>query len=264
MIDYHLHSERSHDAEGSVLATCEAALAMGLTEICFTEHVDFEPTDPCYGYFDYDASRRLVDEAGEVYAGRLIVRLGAEFDFQAKYAQQMAACLEKWDFDYVVGAVHYVDGILLEHHEDYFPGRNAEEAYIPYLQGAIEAVRTGLFDSLAHFDLCKRHGVRYFGVFDPAPYADLIDETLRAMIEQQMSLEINSSGLRQAARDTYPCRQILERYHELGGRWITLGSDSHRLQHVGSGIGEALAMAKTVGFTEVSTYKGRKRSGKAI
>jgi len=264
LIDYHLHSERSHDASGSVIDTCRAALELGLAEICFTEHVDFEPSDPCYGYFDYDLCRRQVEDAREAFAGKIDVRFGAEFDFQVKYASQIRDALEGTDFDYVTGAVHYIDGILLERHADYFPGKTAEQAYRPYFETSIALARTGLFDALAHMDLCKRHGVRYFGKFDPALFSGLMDETLAAVIENGMSLEVNSSGLRQTVRETYPGRLILDRYYALGGRNVTVGSDSHSLDNVGYGIREALELVKSVGFGEISTYRERARSGRAI
>ncbi|MBL7140108.1 MAG: PHP domain-containing protein, partial [Planctomycetes bacterium] len=50
--DYHLHSTHSADGHGSILEMCEAALAAGLTEIGFAEHIDFDRTDPHYGYLD--------------------------------------------------------------------------------------------------------------------------------------------------------------------------------------------------------------------
>ena len=45
MIDYHVHSENSGDSSVSMPSVCAAALDAGLAEICFTEHIDFEPTD---------------------------------------------------------------------------------------------------------------------------------------------------------------------------------------------------------------------------
>ncbi|MCX6344728.1 MAG: histidinol-phosphatase [Armatimonadetes bacterium] len=264
MIDYHLHSERSHDASGRVLDTCQAAYERGFSEICFTEHVDFDPTEEYCGYFDYDLYKRQIEDAREVYSGRLEVGFGAEVDFQAKYSSEIRAFLDGKEFDYVIGAVHYVNGILLERHRDYFSGKNAQEAYTPYFENTLAAIETGLFDAIAHLDLCKRHGVNYFGQFDPAPFACIIDKALEAIIARGMSLEINTSGLRQAANDIYPCQAILERYYALGGRNITIGSDSHSIGNVGFGIADGLAAARCIGFSEISAYRLRERIGKAI
>jgi len=163
-----------------------------------------------------------------------------------------------------VGAAHYVEGTLLENHHLYFPGKNEREAYVPYFENTIEAIETGWFDTIAHLDLCKRYGVRYFGQFDPAPFSDLISAALKGVVERGITLEINTSGLRQSPQDFYPCEQILQEFHRLGGNDITVGSDAHRADDVGSGVAEALALAKRAGFDWVSTYQNRNRVRRRI
>ena len=160
----------------------------------------------------------------------------------------------------MLGATHYVDGVILEDHECYFPGKSADEAYTPYFDNALATVETGWFDTLAHLDLCKRYGVRYFGRLDWAPYRERIEQILSAVIARDMAIEINTSGLRQSPEDTYPCRTILELYFSLGGRLITVGSDSHKVPDVGAGIDTALQLAREVGFDSVATFSGRQRS----
>jgi len=257
LIDYHLHSERSGDASGTIMDTCARAVEVGLTEICFTEHLDFEPTDDCYGAFDYDLYTRQIDEARDAFGGRLVVRRGIEVDYQEKHRSSIEDYLARAEFDYIVGSAHYVDGIILEDHGSYFPGKSARQAYEPYFENVIATIQTGWFDCVAHLDLCKRYGVRYFGSFACEPYWEWIDGALKTAIGMGMSIEINTSGLRQSPRDTYPCREILERYHALGGRSITVGSDSHRVEDVGAGIAEALEIARSVGFENATTFAGR-------
>ena len=43
MFDYHMHSTVSFDARDSALDMALAAKAAGLKEICFTDHLDYDP-----------------------------------------------------------------------------------------------------------------------------------------------------------------------------------------------------------------------------
>lgn len=259
MIDYHMHSERSGDCSASMISVCDAAIAGGLTEVCFTEHIDFEPTDLCYGKFDYSAYIAQGRQVQKAFAGRLTVRLGVEVDYQDCFRSKISEFLQGREFDYILGAAHYVDGVILEDHTKYFPGKTPNGAYEPFFDNALAAAQTGWFDALAHLDLCKRYGVLYFGEFDPTPYWERINQVLETVIGSGMSLEINTSGLRQNPRDCYPAREILELYRELGGTRITVGSDAHRAEDVGAGVTTALAMARSLGFEHVDTFSRRER-----
>ena len=259
MIDYHVHSDCSGDSSAPMLDLCRAAIDRGITSVCFTEHIDFEPTDSCYGAFDYARYISRIHEAKEAFAGALDIRCGVEVDFQGKFRSHIEGFLDGKDFDFVLGAAHYVDGVILEDHRRYFPGKTPLEAYAPYFDNTLAAVETGWFDGIAHLDLCKRYGVRYFGPFDWSPHRERIERILRAVIERGMALEINTSGLRQSPRDLYPCRGILDLYFSLGGRSITVGSDAHRVADVGVGIAEALEIARGIGFEDVATYSRRGR-----
>ncbi len=264
MIDYHLHSDNSGDAVDTVMAMCRAAVDRGLTDICFTEHIDFEPTDSCYGAFDHARYTSEVEFAREACRGKLTIALGIEVDYQEQYHSRIRDFLDGKTFDYVLGASHYVDGVILEDHERYFPGRTAEQAYAPYFDNTLAAVETGWFDALAHLDLCKRYGVRYLGPFDETPYRERLDEILRAVVRRNMSLEVNTSGLRQSPNDTYPGVRILARHYELGGRNIIVGSDAHKTGDVGAGLAEALQMVGEAGFESIDTFRRRRRCKRNI
>lgn len=259
MIDCHVHSDCSGDSASSMTDMCRSAVERGIRIISFTEHVDFEPTDVCYQTFDYSLYKRSIGEARRAFDGVLDIRCGIEVDFVTKYRSEIDRLLEHTEFDYVVGAAHYVDGVILEDHEQYFPGKSPEEAYAPFFANVLAAVETGWFDTLAHLDLCKRYGVRYYGPFDWRPYREVIEQILRAVIGRGMSLEINTSGLRQSPEEAYPSLDLLRLYASMGGKLIALGSDAHKPEDVGSGIESTIEAVRELGFVSVSTYLGRNR-----
>ena len=259
MIDYHMHSRWSGDSSAEIIDICKAAVNKGLREICITEHLDFDPTDISYQALNYAECLKQIEQARNLFKDKLTIRFGTEVDYQDKFKEQIRRFLDDKPFDYIIGSAHYIDGILLENHDKYFPGKEEEEAYLPYFDNVLKTVETGWFDTLAHLDLCKRYGVRYYGPFGWARYEEQISEILCAVIERKMTLEINTSGLRQSPGDTYPTRNIMELYYSLGGRQITVGSDAHNEEDVGAGIEDALEMARAIGFESVDTYHNRNR-----
>ena len=71
------------------------------------------------------------------------------------------------------------------------------------------------------------------------------------------ALEINSAGLRQPIGITSPDESIIRRYKELGGKYITVGSDAHYAEHLGAGISEAYELALSCGFEKIAVYQDR-------
>ncbi len=253
--DYHVHTRLSGDNEQTIEALADAVIAMGLDEICITEHVDFNPEDTCYGAFDPEIHR----QNGAYMASRgICCRLGAEIDCQPQYADKIRSVIAACDFDFVLGSSHYVDNLVIFDHDDYFTDKTEREAYTGYFLTELRSIRTGFFDGAAHFDLVKRWGCRFYGPFDPAPYMDIIEECLKELISRGMSLELSSAGTRQDPGDYYPHRDILALYKSLGGELLTFGSDCHRPEHLALRLEEACGYLRSLGFKSLCTYRKRK------
>ena len=75
VFDYHVHSTYSVDCVVPMEMSCRAAIAAGVTEIAFTDHLDHEPADPGSGYYRPDDYLRELDENRSRFAGELTVRL---------------------------------------------------------------------------------------------------------------------------------------------------------------------------------------------
>lgn len=68
------------------------------------------------------------------------------------------------------------------------------------------------------------------------------------MIQDGKGIEINTSSHRYGLKDSTPSKDILKLYKELGGKIITIGSDSHKPEHLGAYIDEAKELLKEIGF----------------
>lgn len=260
MLDYHHHSAFSVDSIAPMGDVCARALARGIDEIAFTEHMDFIPEERNTGYFRYDAYMEGIRACRERFAGVLTIVAGIEVDYCPDFENEIAKWLEGKDFDFVIGSVHYLRGkgnISEPRATDYFDGKNEQDAYGEYFGVVLRCARSGLWDALGHIDLIKRYGTSVFGPFNYRRHLDVIDEILGAVVEERMALEINASGLRQPPGECYPSVDLLRRYREIGGERVTIGSDSHSVEHVGDGVPTAIAAAVEAGFTEVLSFRKR-------
>ncbi len=257
-IDYQVHSYCSHDGKASIREQCLRAIAIGLDEIGFTEHKDFDPADPVVDQFDYRRYADEIDEAIGEFGSRLKIRMGVEVDYQQWFDHEIAAYLDDHAFDFVLGSVHYVDRKMLMTPE-YIAGGTKEEAYRRYFRAVRESVEVSLIDVVGHLEYVNRRGVPAFGPYDWTPYPGQLAELFDLMIEYNVALEINTAGLRQGVGHTYPCEAHVALYAERGGRLLTIGSDSHQPADLAASYEVAAGIALKHGLTHVCTFHERSR-----
>jgi histidinol-phosphatase (PHP family) len=261
VFDYHVHSEFSVDCTVAMRDSCEAAIAAGVTEIAFTDHVEHQSTDMGFGYYRFADYMTSVEAVQAEFADRLTVLKGAEVDFHTDTAEQVGEFIAAHgrDYDFVIGSVHYGDDARIIF-QDYFEAKTIDDVIYPYLDQLEAAVRTGWFDTLGHLDLPKRYLPKNLRVYDPGRYRERLTKLFLALIERDMAFEINTSGLRQTPMASMPGPSIVRWYVEAGGTMITTGTDSHATQTIGAGLAKTLDMLALCGITEIASFRGRQRS----
>lgn len=259
LVDCHVHSSCSVDSSAEMEELCRRAVELGLSEICFTEHVDFDPAEVNTGYFRYESYRERIRESRGRFGAHLKIGAGVEIDYNRRFESDIADFLRGKTFDFVLGSVHYLNGFNVSEPRasDYFEGRDREIAYGRYFDEVEHCVRSGMFDALGHLDLVKRFGVHVYGPFEIGPFTDRIERILRLMVEQGMGLEVNTSGLRQAPKEPYPSAEVLRMYKACGGEIVTVGSDAHTTDDVAKGIEEAVRLLRTMDFDSIWVFERR-------
>ena len=269
LADYHVHSAYSMDGRQTVEEACRAAAAAGLDEICLTDHIDFGHPDP--GVDGTPAMRARAEEiaaARERYPG-LRVRCGLEIGDMAATRQQTRAFLSAWPLDFRLLSLHVIDGVDPYYdpslgRPSYFAGKTRAQAYRRYAQLRLEQLRAWRpeeYDALAHFGyVCK------FAPYPPQERPFLwedapeeVDAALRLLAQAGNALEINTSGWKQT-REPIPSRGILRRFRELGGEFVTFGSDAHEARYVGYRLREARELARACGFRYALSCAERKKT----
>ena len=267
LADYHVHSMFSDDSWYAPEQVVEDAWRQNLDEICFTDHVDYgikpDWEDALTAKVmdgqrllnvDYESYFTRIGELRKTWEGRLVIKAGLEFGVQTHTIPQYEALFRKYEreLDFVLLSIHQV-GNLEFWTGEYQEGRSQEEYNHGYYQELYDVATTfEHWSVLAHLDLIKRYDPA--GALDFPANRDLVAQTLEHTIAQGKGIELNTSSVRYGLLDSQPAREILELYRDLGGAIVTLGSDSHRPEHLGAYIRHFEHYLASLGFKGFCTY----------
>ena len=254
MFDFHMHSRVSFDGHDTGEAMARAALAAGLTEICFTDHLDYDPLEQmgilAFDTDVYNAEYNTLEIPG------LKIRRGCEFGMTPENKAQFQQDLNRRPFDFVLGSVHFVDDQDV-YFDSYWNGKSIFQAERRYLESTLECVQIHEdFDVLAHLTyIAKTHAHPAPRPVSYAGHKDVIDEILRILVAKGKGLELNTSGMDRCGA-FLPDAEIFRRFRELGGQIVTVGSDAHRTLRVGQYCREACEILRDI-FGYVCTFENR-------
>ena len=252
MYDYHMHSTVSFDAKDTGLAMALAAKERGLKEICFTDHIDYTPEmDMVFDTAVYNAAYDNLEVPG------LLIRRGMEFGLTPDNAGQLKTDLGRRHFDFVLGSVHLVEGLDV-YLEPYWADKTYDEAIRLHLETTLACVRAHEdYDVLGHLTFIAKCGanprkelLRY------ADHKSIMDEIMLELVKRGKGMELNTSGIDRCG-GSLPTLDYFQRFYDLGGRIVTVGSDAHDVARAGQYTHEMTAELKKI-FGYVCTFEDRK------
>jgi len=258
LLDMHTHTDNSPDGKDAIMYMCEYAQKNGLRAIAFTDHCEVD---------DYkqnkDASKRIRQscfesiKARKIYTGRLIISSGVELGQPTFDLQTSEEIIEKYKFDIILASIHN-----LRNKQDFFymdyTKEDVDALMREYFTELVGVAKWNGFDSLAHLTYPLRYIKGKYNIdVDLKKYYDYTDEILKTLAQNGKALEINTSGLRRSLGDIMPSKDFVKRFKELGGEYITIGSDAHEAKDIGSGIDQAMETCIECGFDYIALYQGR-------
>lgn len=257
LFDYHMHTPLCGHALGHPKQYAATAVRRGLGEIGFSEHNPMPEKfdDWRMELEDFPAYLTMIEEARTAYPG-LPIRLGLECDFLPGKEAWIRELAGKADFDYLIGAVHYispnwdVDNPLKL---DRWKEQPVEETWSRYFHAVGQAAQSGLFDFLAHPDLVKK-----FGHIPPGDLRPYYREALDALEASKMAIEVSTAGLRKEVGEIYPSVPFLQEAHRRGIP-VLLSSDSHNPEEVGYEFQRALDLVRETGYRELTAFRKRQK-----
>jgi len=271
--DYHVHTHFSDDSEYIMENVIKDAIAMHMDEICFTDHVDygikvdqetltkkqiiklsqgheFAPLNVHYPQY-FKEIKRLRKKYSQI-----TIKQGMEFGIQTHTIPLFQKLFNQYDFDFIILSCHQVDDKEFWT-QDFQKEKTQQEYNLRYYQEILNVITQYKdYSVLGHLDLIARYDQA--GHYPFQNIKSIITEILKIVIQDGKGIEINTSSYRYNLKDLTPSRDILKLYKELGGKIITIGSDTHQKEHLGVYIKETRKELKSLGFEYYCTFKNMK------
>jgi histidinol-phosphatase (PHP family) len=267
LTDYHLHlrpdgleaTAEEHFTEENVDRYLAAAEELGIAELGVSEHVyRFHQALEIWRHPFWEEQARDDLDAYCQFVETTPLRLGIEADFVAGAEDRIANLLDAHPFDYVVGSVHFIGDVAVDHDgfDAWEESGDPDRVWRRYFETLAEAARSGLFDILAHPDLVKVWGRgRPLPDRDPRHY---YEPALEAIAETGIAVEVSTAGLRKPVGEIYPAPAFAELCVEAGAEFA-LSSDAHTPDQVGFGYDVAQQFLGDLGVDRICVFEGRER-----
>jgi histidinol-phosphatase (PHP family) len=259
LVDYHLHLRKADPARETVDHTrsaveryAETALDRGVDEIGISEHVYYFRETRDFWELPYQLERCVhsldayCDAILEARRAGAPVKLALEVDWVPQHADELAEVLAAYPWDYVLGSVHWIDGLAVDGAPGWWEQAPPEEIWARYARELQAAAGSGHFDVLAHPDLVKIFG--HHIEWDWSPFVSSLNG---------VALEVSSAGLHKPVGELYPDASLLALARDAGVA-ITLASDAHFEEHVGRDLERAVEHARAAGYETVTVFENRR------
>ena len=278
--DWHTHNSLCKHAVGTIEDYVKKAIELGLNVIGISDHFPYEylsseiPSLEDIPYESYamptnnlESYILQLDDLKEKYLNQILIRTAFEIDFFKHQDHILNKYLKGYlnKLDYILGSVHVLfgkagvfafdDGRFLNKYKEY---DGNDEIYMEYYDSLQVMINSPTFelDIVTHFDLPKKFDKR---IEDKDMIMGKVNETLELVKKHDLTIEINTSGLRKKVKEQYPHIDIIKKIFELGIP-ILLGSDAHKPEDVAYEFKNIAKMLKNIGFNQFAHFEKRKRS----
>ncbi|MFX1453472.1 MAG: histidinol-phosphatase HisJ, partial [Promethearchaeota archaeon] len=251
--DYHTHNQMCNHAVGFIEDYIKSAIDKKLDLIGISDHFPYEYLKnssilidevPYQEYAmrleEVDIYLSTIQMLKEKYQNKIQLRAAFEVDYfksQESFLNlQIKSRLD--DLDYILGSIHILHGKsrlfafddrrFLNMYKEYDTIDNIYLEYYHKLQDMITSKEFD-FDIVSHFDLPKKYNKK---ANNREMVMNEAIKTLELVKKRDLTIEINTGGLRKDIKEQYPSFEIIEEMYNLDIP-ILLGSDCHHPNEVG-------------------------------
>lgn len=261
--DTHVHSHFSQDSESALSDICRAAKEKYIGTICITDHADVKPTSNMQQLMQTrkDVFREVSDAKNSDVELLLGIELacGGFYPETAIFDEVAKTLLSIGHYDCVIGSVHSVGTIGTARHDYSAMSQQELIAFMSrYFDAVLAMLEYGKPDILAHLTYPFRYiNGKYGRNLDWHHLETKIREIYAKLIQNGVALEINTSSLGTCYDSFMPEEDMVKMYLEMGGCFLTLGSDAHKPENLGKGFAQAIQFLKTLDVKELYYVKNR-------
>ena len=276
LADYHVHTEFSNDSIYPMEEVVKDAILLGIKDICFTDHVDYgpyrdwddprgiqyrpgdegEPEQVALTNVDYKKYFSMIEKMREKYREKIAIKAGLEFGVQTHTIPEYEKLFRSYPFDFIILSIHQAGDQEFWTNE-YQSGRTQQEYNEGYYKELLSVVQNyHNYSVLGHMDLIVRYDS--YGVYPFEKLKPLLTEILKTVIADGKGIELNTSSRAYHLKSLMPSREILELYHDMGGKIITIGSDGHCPKHMAYDFYKLPDFLSNLGIRYYTVFRDKK------
>lgn len=253
LFDTHIHTKFSFDSQMTVDEAEKKAKSAGIGLI-ITDHLDINYNDlfPA-SYQDFSISD-FHREYGPKRSESLL--FGIECGMDPRTAVKSKEFIDAGPLDFVIGSVHTIGDYDIYSKEN-FLAKDRITFYKDYFRHILECLKTHPFvDSLGHIDYPSRYSPYEIKGFRYSEFKEEMDDIFRFLAEEGKAMELNLVRFRQGVfKEEFS--ENYSAFKKAGGKYVTIGSDSHGPVYIGESIRDAADFIESIGLEPVY-FKNRK------
>lgn len=244
IFDSHIHTTFSTDSNMNVIDAIKTAKVNNVGLI-ITDHMDLNyPKDIGFRF----NPEEYFNEYEKFRDDTLL--LGIEIGMSQDFKNENNILIEKYPFDQVIGSIHTINNQDIG-----YPSMYKNMSYDVILEKYFNEMVSCLLshpeiNTLGHIDYISRYAPVKDSEIHYNTYREYIDQVLKTCIATNTAMEINTRRIGNKAA-FLNLKSIYSRYKELGGNYVTLGSDSHNLSSISNNFKEGLLLCELCELTPV-------------
>ena len=256
IMDMHTHSKMSFDGHHSAFKLCQTAADRGAIAIAVTDHLDIDGFEGDVDKFIFDQFEETLNAKIDI-KGRLAVLQGIELGQGIYKKEKSEEIMDKYNYDVVLGSIHNLDNMPDFYYLDYTK-ENVNDLLEKYFEAVYELAKWNMTDCLAHLTYPLRYIIGRDKIdVDMTAFDDIINAIFEKLVYNKKALELNVSGLFGSLNNTMPDKEYIKRFKEMGGKYVTVGTDAHYADKVCTGIDKGYDILKECGFTHCTVFVHR-------
>jgi len=238
-VSYHTHTTIS-DGKLSPRELIECAIEKGFKTLAITDHYTRPSGISSSGWgeeFYTDEDYLEMKSLQKEYADRIDILVGAEFEWYFDKKDWLFGEINRRVYDIKIVSIHqiFVKGkyYTINYSDDIFEEvldvleGDVKKMVAIYYETLREAVRSGWFDVVGHFDVIKarNESSKYFSE-DEGWYKEEVLKTLDVIEEVGIKMEVNLQGFDKPCGEQWPSKWIIDEAKNRGIE-LVVGTDAH-------------------------------------